>query len=197
MTVRIFPTRIRFFALAGLALAAAGCAGLPAALPTSEPTLPAAISTAPAPVEIPPADTAVSVPVVSTAVGMATSGPAVTSMPLEGSTPTATGPLIVPTSGAGLVIGRENSGQTVLMHVGERFVLTLGTQLEWTVTVSDQTVLHRVVNITPLVGSQGVYEALSPGSTVLNAVGDAACRKSTPPCMVPSFMFTLNVTVVP
>jgi hypothetical protein len=90
----------------------------------------------------------------------------------------------------------EDSGKTVQIHTGGRFVLSLGTDIyEWAVAIDDQTVLHRVVNITPLRGSQGVYEALKAGSTVLHASGDPLCAQAKPACKMPSRLFTLTVVV--
>jgi hypothetical protein len=76
-------------------------------------------------------------------------------------------------------------------------VLSLGDQYGWTVTVDDSTVLQRVINITPLRGSQGVYAALAAGSTRLVAAGDPPCRQAKPPCGLASLSFELNVTVAP
>ncbi len=132
---------------------------------------------------------------VITPVGVVTSGPAVTSQP-GGPESTPLSPTLAP-PGTEITITRQNAGQTLSMHVGDSFVLSLGEGFDWTVTVSDQSVLSRVVNITPLRGSQGVYEAHKTGTTTLTATGDPLCRQSKPACGMPSLIFTLNVNVVP
>jgi hypothetical protein len=79
--------------------------------------------------------------------------------------------------------------------VGQRVLVTLGTDLDWTVTVSDQSVLARVPGITIVRGAQGLYEAQKAGRATISAVGDPACRKSTPPCMAPSLLVSVTVIV--
>jgi hypothetical protein len=195
--------RLAFFSAAMLALALTGCAAQPVApgvplpstpgsaetgQPAGTPLVPPTGPTDPGPVSAPTPG----VPVVSTSVGVVSSGPAQPAT-LAAATPTTAGG---PTQPGGLVITRANNRQTISLHAGDRFVLLLGDEYQWTVTISDQTVLHRVINITPIRGSQGVFEALQPGSAQLVAVGDPACRQSTPPCMLPSYSFELNVTVI-
>jgi hypothetical protein len=88
-----------------------------------------------------------------------------------------------------------DAGSTLTLRPGERFVLALGEQYDWQVTVADPAVVSRVVNITPIRGSQGVYEAQESGQTTLNASGEPACRKAQPPCMMPSRLFQVQVVV--
>ncbi len=197
-----------FFLLSTLALTLTGCVAQPVTpgVPQPLPATPGASDTSqpagtPA---VPPTGPTASGPIsartpgspmVSTPAGVATSGPAPLVSPGNppADTPTAAGG---PTQAGGLTITRANNRQTITLHTGDRFVLLLGDEYQWTVTVADQTVLHRVVNITPIRGSQGVYEALKPGSTQLVAAGDPACRQSQPPCMLPSYSFELNVIVI-
>jgi hypothetical protein len=81
------------------------------------------------------------------------------------------------------------------LHAGERFLLKLGEGYNWTVTIADQSIISRVVNITVVRGAQGVYEAHQAGSTTLTATGDPVCRQSKPPCAMPSRLFQINVVV--
>jgi hypothetical protein len=189
--------RLALFSAAALAVLLAGCAGTQPAAPGAAVTAtsPAAIATMPPTAAIPPTGpTAVQTPgapVISTAV-------AVTSVPVMptgvGDMPTeATGP----TQAGTPVITLANNGGSISLHPGDRFVLSLGEMYDWSISISDPNVLHRVINITPLRGSQGVYEAGSAGSTVLSAAGDPHCRQSQPPCAMPSVTFELNVTVSP
>jgi hypothetical protein len=188
--------RLAILSVAVLAILLTGCAGTQPAAPGADATAtPAAtateIPTAAIPATGPTAIQTPGAPVVSTPVEAATSMPATpseTGMPAEAAGPTQAG---TP------VITLANNGGSISLHPGDRFVLSLGEMYDWTVTISDPGVLHRVINITPLRGSQGVYEAGSAGSTQLTAAGDPRCRQSQPPCMMPSISFELNVTVSP
>jgi hypothetical protein len=128
-----------------------------------------------------------------------TSGPAVTVVAVPAETSPAGGtpaPLTFP-PGGGLIVGLQDQGKTVVMHVGDRFLLQLGEVFDWTVTSSDDTVVGRVINVMVIKGAQGLYEGRKAGEATLNAVGDPLCRTSTPACMVPSISYTLHVQVVP
>jgi photosystem II stability/assembly factor-like uncharacterized protein len=89
-----------------------------------------------------------------------------------------------------------DDGQTTTLQVGGRFLLDLGAEYNWTVTVDDPAVVSRVVNVLTIRGSQGLYEARQPGRTTLNATGDPICRQAQPPCGAPSRLFRLQVVVV-
>jgi hypothetical protein len=99
--------------------------------------------------------------------------------------------------GGGLIVGLDDQGRTVVMHVGDRFLLQLGEVFEWTVTSSDDSVVGRVPNITVIRGAQGLYVGRKAGEATLNAIGDPLCRTSQPACMMPSISFTLHVQVEP
>jgi hypothetical protein len=125
------------------------------------------------------------------AVGTVVAVPAVT-LP-AGETPV---PITFP-PGGGLIVGIDDQGRTVVMHVGDRFLLQLGEVFNWTVTSSDDTIVGRVPNITVIRGAQGLYEGRKAGEATLNATGDPLCRSSKPACMVPSISYTLHVQVEP
>ena len=93
------------------------------------------------------------------------------------------------------MITRDSNGQTVTLHVGDRFVLQLGDQYNWTVNVADPAVVSRVINITPIRGSQGVYEAHAAGTTTLSASGDPLCRTAKPACAMPSLIVEIKLVV--
>ncbi len=88
-----------------------------------------------------------------------------------------------------------NNNQTINLKVGERFLLKLGENYNWTINVSDEAVVSRVVNILVVRGAQGVYEARGVGQATIEAVGDPTCRQSVPACATPSVLFKLNVVV--
>ncbi len=162
-----------------------GCGTAPAATAVNTPTQPVVptqtleAATAPAATggTAEPARTIVAVPVATSPAG----------------TPP---PLTFP-PGGGLIVGLQDQGRTVVMHVGDRFLLQLGEVFDWTVTSSDDTVVGRVPNITVIRGAQGLYEGRKAGEATLNAIGDPLCRSSKPACMVPSISYTLHVQVVP
>jgi hypothetical protein len=98
--------------------------------------------------------------------------------------------------GSGLVtITRADAGATIRLAVKQRVLVKLGTALEWTVTIGNEAVLARVPGITLVRGAQGLFEARKAGRATIYAVGDAACRKATPPCMVPSLLVTVRVVI--
>lgn len=93
------------------------------------------------------------------------------------------------------VVTLDEQGQTIYMTIGGSFLLQLGEQYDWTVNVSDQSVLSRVPNILVVRGAQGVYTAHQAGTVTLTATGDPPCRKSTPACMQPSRLFTVTIEI--
>ncbi len=87
----------------------------------------------------------------------------------------------------------ENNSGVTSLQVGETFLLKLGEEYDWTVTVADQSVLSRVKNVMVVRGAQGLYEAIKTGSTTLTASGDPVCRQSQPPCDMLSRRFEIKV----
>ena len=106
-----------------------------------------------------------------------------------GSTPTGQ------TSGDGKVITLDDQGKTINLQVGERFLLQLGEQYTWDISISDPSVLSRVPNILVVRGAQGIYEAHQAGSVTLSATGDPACRQLKPACAMPSLLVTVTIVV--
>jgi len=88
-----------------------------------------------------------------------------------------------------------DNGKTIHMAVGQSFLLTLGFNYDWNITVSDLNVISRVKNIAVVVGAQGVYDVLANGTAVLSAVGDPQCRTATPACASPSILFSVTIVV--
>ncbi len=102
---------------------------------------------------------------------------------------------LTPDSSGSLTITPDNNGRTVLMKAGQSFVLELGDIYNWTIAIDNQNIISREVNIMPLRGSQGVFDAHQAGTTTLQASGDPLCRQSQPACMSPSVIFTITITV--
>jgi predicted secreted protein len=96
---------------------------------------------------------------------------------------------------SGRIITLDDNGKNITLQVNETFLLKLGEEYDWNITIDDQAVLSRKVNVLVVRGAQGVYEAHKPGHATLTAVGDPPCRRATPPCAAPSRLFSLNVVV--
>ncbi len=86
-------------------------------------------------------------------------------------------------------------GETLVLDPGQRFLLNLGGDYNWTVQVTDLSVLSRVPNVSTITGSQGLFEAHQRGTTVLTADGEPVCRQAQVPCDTPAQMFRLQVVV--
>jgi hypothetical protein len=95
----------------------------------------------------------------------------------------------------GKIITLADNGETITLKVNDTFLLKLGDGYDWNITVDDQTVVSRVVNVLVVRGAQGIYIAHRPGSARLTAVGSPECLKQQPPCAMPSILFKLNVIV--
>jgi len=107
--------------------------------------------------------------------------------------PTASQPPIQ--TGGQATVTLSDDGSTLRLHVGDRFLVSLGDQYNWDVSIDDQSVVSRVIGIAVVRGAQGVYEARTTGQTKLQAVGDLPCRQSRPPCLAPSRLFRLTISV--
>lgn len=95
----------------------------------------------------------------------------------------------------GLVITLDNAGQTISLKKGQNFLLSLGNNYQWEVTVDPPGTLSRNMKITPGSGEQGLYIARKPGKAILRAVGNPICRLAQPPCTWPSVLFQINVLI--
>lgn len=92
------------------------------------------------------------------------------------------------------MIGLPSQGQTIELQVGETLELRLTGEMEWTVRVGDAQVIERMDG--QLVkGSQGVFRALAPGTSALEADGEPLCRRATPACASPSFHYSVTIAV--
>ena len=95
----------------------------------------------------------------------------------------------------GRTVTLADDGATFTLAMGDRLLLRLGTEYDWTVSPADPSIIDRVRNVSVIVGAQGVYEAGAAGRTTLTAIGDPPCRKSTPACGQPSRLFRIEVVV--
>jgi hypothetical protein len=92
-------------------------------------------------------------------------------------------------------VTRADAGSTIRVARGDHVLVKLGTDFDWTVTVSDPQILGRVPGVALVVGAQGLYVAQATGQATISAVGDPPCRKSTPPCMAPSLLVSVIIAV--
>ncbi len=109
------------------------------------------------------------------------------------SVPTAS-PSGIPTGGS-QVVTLADQGGTIHLAVGESFLLKLGEEYMWNITISDQSVLSRVPNISVIRGAQGIYLAHKSGTVTLSATGDPQCLQSQPPCAMPSILFSIKIVI--
>lgn len=80
-----------------------------------------------------------------------------------------------------------DNGKTFYMKVGDILKLKLDWSYDWSTT--------SVSNTSVIAGVQDGYTALSSGAATLTTYGNPKCYSSTPPCLVPSIMFTVTVIV--
>ena len=92
-------------------------------------------------------------------------------------------------------VTQADQGKTITLHVGKRFLLSLGEGYDWNVIIDKQDVVSRVIGILTVRGSQGLFEAHQPGTAALTATGDPLCRQSQPPCGQPSILFNVKIVV--
>lgn len=88
-----------------------------------------------------------------------------------------------------------DNNRTIDMRAGDTFLLKLGENMDWVITIDNPAIISREVNVLVIRGAQGIYRALKPGKAVLKATGDLPCRKASPPCLAPTLLFTLYVNV--
>jgi len=93
------------------------------------------------------------------------------------------------------IVTLEQNNQAISLKKGQSFLLKLGDSHDWSVDISNQTVVSRVMNVMVIRGAQGLYHAHNIGITTLTATGDPVCYKETPRCLAPSIMFRLGINV--
>lgn len=112
-------------------------------------------------------------------------------------TPTEEPTLISTETGAAdqRVVTLADSGSTIQLKVGEGFLLKLGNEYTWDISISDQSVISLRKGVMVILGAQGIYDALKPGAVQLSATGDPQCRQSVPACAAPSIQFSVTIEV--
>lgn len=89
----------------------------------------------------------------------------------------------------------EQNNQELTLQKGDRFLLNLGSNYDWSTIVENNTVISRVPNVMVIQGAQGLFEAHNEGKTMLEATGDPHCLKTIPRCGMPSILFKVIVIV--
>ncbi|MFA5188040.1 MAG: hypothetical protein WC460_01615 [Patescibacteria group bacterium] len=96
------------------------------------------------------------------------------------------------TSAGSQTVTLADNNKTITLKIGETFLLNLGEFYNWDISISDQNIISRVVNILVIRGAQGVYKAKTAGTVTLSATGTPTCY---PQCLAPSILFKLNIEV--
>ncbi len=109
--------------------------------------------------------------------------PAVTSAPTD------------PADSGEITVTLEDQGKTIHLKVGQTFLLKLGEDYSWDISVGNEDVIYRVRTITVIHGAQGLFSANHAGTTTLTATGDPVCREAKPACATPSIQFGVTLVV--
>jgi len=104
-------------------------------------------------------------------------------------------PTSTPTPSTQRTITLADNGQTIPLAVGDRFLLELGGTYTWKVQIADPSVIAQLPTPLSPINSQGLFEAVGPGTTTLTAFGDPPCRSLQPACGLPSLVFRLTLVV--
>ena len=89
-----------------------------------------------------------------------------------------------------VVVQKEDTNQTINLGLHDRFILMLGSDLNWTVKFDPVGSITRVPNSTSTGGIQGIYETQQSGTATLNAIGAPICKAGE---ACPQFL--INITV--
>ncbi len=165
-----------------------------------------ACSSAPlTPTAIAPASTGTSIPATPTTLGVLVTPTVAPSQPatpvnnpsnlaptLEPS-PAATSGASVPGGAAPRTITLADDGKTIDLQVGDLFVLDLGSDYSWQVTIDQPAIIGQAA--AALHPGAPVYQARRPGRATLHATGNPPCLNSTPRCLLPSRLFQIQLVV--
>src|SRR5450759_1892266 len=102
-------------------------------------------------------------------------------------------PSTVPSEPAPVTITLANNNQSIILQVGQRFLLQLDDSNRWNVNIDNQDVISRLVNISVVKGAQGVYEAHKTGNALLSAVGTPVCDPTQGVCSHLAIGFALQI----
>jgi hypothetical protein len=95
----------------------------------------------------------------------------------------------------GFAITMDDVGKTLELKVRQSFLLSLGDNYTWTITIEPAQVISQNMKVTPDPGDQGVFIARHIGKASFKAIGSPACRTEQPPCTRPLVLFIMTVVV--
>jgi hypothetical protein len=90
----------------------------------------------------------------------------------------------------------ENDRQTIFLHTGERFDLELSRSYTWIIYIDHPKEVGQIFNVLIANDSQGLFEALEPGTSTLTAFGTEICDPALPACDHVAITFILHIQVV-
>src|SRR5262245_35176614 len=91
-------------------------------------------------------------------------------------------------------LSEDDNGGTVTLQTGDRLLIKLGGDWDWTLDPFDTGILKRVTGTGSLPhGAQALLEAKKAGKTKISLTGDPPCAKSRPPCNAPSRQFQATI----
>ncbi len=93
------------------------------------------------------------------------------------------------------IVTLQDNNSVIHLNVGQSFLLKLGETYDWNISIDNQTVISRVMNVMVIRGAQGLYNAHNPGETILMATGDPQCRSTVPACEMPSILFKIDIII--
>lgn len=88
-------------------------------------------------------------------------------------------------------VALADSGKVLNFKVGDTFLLKLG-DYNWSLNISDPSVISRVPNIAVVKGAQGVYRALKAGSAEIEGTGSPICD---PNQACPDYLLQFSATI--
>lgn len=93
------------------------------------------------------------------------------------------------------IVTLDQNNHEIVLSKGQRFLLNLGSNYDWSLNIDNNTVISQVPNVMVMQGAQGLFESHVDGKTTLTATGDPPCLQSVPRCGMPSILFKLDIIV--
>ncbi len=98
---------------------------------------------------------------------------------------------------SGYGIGAEDNGTTKSVKVGSELRLVLPADIDWVLESTNTSALalksSQVGNVGGSSARIWLFDVKQPGDYVIRATGDAQCRKSVPPCSVPTVRYEFKI----
>lgn len=91
------------------------------------------------------------------------------------------------------IVTLDQNNRDIVLSKGQRFLLNLGSNYNWSLNIDNNTVISQVPNVLTIQGAQGLFESHVDGKATLTATGDPLCLQSVPRCGMPSILFKLDI----